>query len=68
MSLVSMTMPAPTPDYRLAQPELLQPHSEQETSFCTLTQDTDLELNAWQNAVKALTGKNNALTEQSKLL
>lgn len=41
---------------------------DKETSFCTLTMDTDLEYNAWQNAVKALSGKNNALQEQTKLL
>ena len=40
----------------------------EETSFCTLTNDSELELNAWQNAVKALSGKNNALHEQKQLL
>ena len=40
----------------------------EETSFCTLTHDSDLEANAWQNAVKALSGKNKALIETKNLI
>lgn len=33
-----------------------------------MSNDSDLECNAWQNAVRALTGKNKALQEQKQLL